>query len=149
MPPEFPAPFHYSYKLAYLAYLVGQSINQKPHRSLSNSLFYLWPTEERLIKFWRPQFVIVFFFLFKAVHLNYFPRCVVLKSNHSWLGTEEIESNLCRSQYYQWLNTRLYFTDRRTEGENFALQFTFQTCYNYLMINLVPKHFALLEMILC
>lgn len=125
MPPEFPAPFHYSYKLAYLAYLVGQSINQKPHRSLSNSLFYLWPTEERLIKFWRPQFVIVFFFLFKAVHLNYFPRCVVLKSNHSWLGTEEIESNLCRSQYYQWLNTRLLFYRQENWRWEFCLAIYF------------------------
>ena len=33
-----PAPCHYAHKLAYL---VGQSLHQQPHESLSKSLFYL------------------------------------------------------------------------------------------------------------
>lgn len=44
-----PAPCHYAHKLAYL---VGQSIHEQPDSSLSTLLYYLWPTEEGLRRWW-------------------------------------------------------------------------------------------------
>lgn len=113
-----PAPCHYAHKLAYL---VGQSIHQVPHQSLSNRLFYLWPTEESLMGHGEPQLCSYLVFLLELSVWVVF--LIILGWTWTWFKVIHAAFNTVTA-----LTWDFSFPGRRTHSQEFVLHVTFPMC---------------------